>query len=186
MHVGIDERAGMHIIDGLAEISSDVVLGEILLNLLIAAEHTETLQTPYAAVHTLALDHTVIFGRSGERTLQNLVVVPAGAELGPVLPILANLVAPAQVQLPAPVVYGAVVLRRSLRAYGGGEERCAGVGHEHIAAAVVVVVKVDRETTVEETHIETDVGLVVLVPVYAGIDATHRHDRTGRDGGVSR
>ena len=97
----------------------------------------------------------------------HLVVAVAGVDADLVLEVLADLVAPGQRELPAPVVHLTAVHRCRLRTDGSGH--ILSQVDEHLAVLLVVVFQTYGQTLVQHLEVETDIGLVRLVPVYVGI-----------------
>ena len=177
----------MHLILRQSEVVGDVILVEVFLNLLIAAEHAQTGESPETAVGAFSLHIT------GPRTVvgiveivfQHLVVVVAETDTSGQIHILAEALAPSDDGLDAPHVHLAVVLRSGIDTHRSGKVDTSGIG-KHLTAEVVVGIEGNGQAVVEHAEVDTHIGLGGLVPVDVGIGTRflRQTERACRSAGV--
>ena len=161
------QHTGTDLVLGHAHIRGDVILCEVLLNVLERTEHADALHTPQTDVCTVASLDGPVDILCGEVHVQHFVVVVACAQTDAVLEVLADFVAPGQRELPTPAVHLTDVGRGRLRTYGG--RHCLHNVHQHLAVLLEIVVEADGQTFVEHLQVETEVGLIRLVPMHVGV-----------------
>ena len=95
-YIFIYKHTWTNLIFGHTHVRSDVVLVEILLDILKAAEHTDALHTPETDVGTMTVSHLTIDVLGFPVHVKDLVVRVAGVDTYMVLDVLADTVAPPQ------------------------------------------------------------------------------------------
>ena len=148
-------------------VRGDVVLLEVFLNILERTEHTDTLHSPSTDVCTTALGNLAIDIIFCEVHYEHLVVVVTSVQTDTILEVFTNLVAPGDAKFPTPVVHLTKVLRSCLRS--DRSRNLLSQVQQHLAVLLVIPVEVNGQSLVQYLEVQTEVGLIRLVPVNIGI-----------------
>ena len=167
-HILIDEHTRTHLVLRQSHVRRDMVFLEILIDILETTEHAEALHTPQAQIGTMTVDELAIDILCLPVHVVDSIVAVAGVDTYLISEVLADLVAPGKRELVAPGVELATVHGCALRA--DGELHVLTEVHQHVAVPLMVSIEGDAETLVEEVGIDTEVELIVLIPVHVGVD----------------
>ena len=151
-----------------AHVRGDVILGEVFVDVLEAAEHTETLHSPCAHVGAVAVCDLTVDVVGFPVHEKHLVVGKTGVESDFVAEVLADVAAPVDRKFNAILVHLTVVHRGRLYADSSGDRGFER--HEHFAVPCIVAVNSKVEVAVDHVHVDTGIEFVALVPVCVAVD----------------